>query len=184
MGDRLALAAPTAALILIICPNSSTPLQRMRVVLESAATRKMTFPIAGMTAQLFVSRPRIRHSGYDFPRATRFILTGRRKVNVPLFAGPGKKFAARGNRGIDETHVNRTNRDCAACLRLAEGVFGSILLLEIPLLDPDEGLHASISQGMVESGDYTSLRHFWELSFLDKPILFFWAQPVRYAAWG
>ena len=44
----------------------------------------------------------------------------------------------------------------------------------IPLVDPDEGLHASIAQQMVESGDWIVPRQLDE-PFLDKPILYFWA---------
>jgi 4-amino-4-deoxy-L-arabinose transferase-like glycosyltransferase len=44
----------------------------------------------------------------------------------------------------------------------------------IPLVDPDEGLHASIAQEMVESGDWT-VPHLLNEPFLDKPILYFWA---------
>jgi 4-amino-4-deoxy-L-arabinose transferase len=49
------------------------------------------------------------------------------------------------------------------------------LALRLPLLDPDEGLHAAISQEMVERGDWVTPR-FLGQPFLDKPILFFWAQ--------
>jgi 4-amino-4-deoxy-L-arabinose transferase len=49
------------------------------------------------------------------------------------------------------------------------------LLLNAPLTDPDEGLHAAISQEMVERGDFIVPR-FVGRAFLDKPILFFWAQ--------
>jgi len=44
----------------------------------------------------------------------------------------------------------------------------------IPLVDPDEGLHASIAQEMVESGDWT-VPHLLNEPFLDKPIFYFWA---------
>ena len=44
----------------------------------------------------------------------------------------------------------------------------------IPLVDPDEGLHASIAQEMVESGDWI-VPHLLNEPFLDKPILYFWA---------
>jgi 4-amino-4-deoxy-L-arabinose transferase-like glycosyltransferase len=49
------------------------------------------------------------------------------------------------------------------------------LLLDAPLTDPDEGLHAAISQEMVERGDVIVPR-FLGRAFLDKPILYFWAQ--------
>ena len=44
----------------------------------------------------------------------------------------------------------------------------------IPLLDPDEGMHASVAQEMVESGDWI-VPHLLDEPFLDKPILYFWA---------
>lgn len=44
----------------------------------------------------------------------------------------------------------------------------------IPLVDPIEGLHASIAQEMVEHGDWIVPRQLRE-PFLDKPILYFWA---------
>ncbi len=44
----------------------------------------------------------------------------------------------------------------------------------VPLVDPDEGLHASIAQEMAERGDWIVPRQLQE-PFLDKPILYFWA---------
>ena len=58
---------------------------------------------------------------------------------------------------------------------LAVVMFVFPLLVRFPLLDPDEGLHASIALGMVESGDYGT-PHFLGRAFLDKPIFYFWAQ--------
>jgi 4-amino-4-deoxy-L-arabinose transferase-like glycosyltransferase len=57
------------------------------------------------------------------------------------------------------------------------------LTLATPLLDPDEGLHASISQEMVESGDYVMPRHLGT-PFLDKPILYFDAQALSLCYFG
>lgn len=57
------------------------------------------------------------------------------------------------------------------------------LLLDAPLTDPDEGLHAVISQEMVERGDLVVPR-FLGRAFLDKPILFFWAQAASIRAFG
>src|SRR5919199_5006151 len=51
------------------------------------------------------------------------------------------------------------------------------------LIDPDEGLHAAISQEMVATGDYVTPRFLGE-PFLDKPILFFWAQALSLRAFG
>lgn len=57
------------------------------------------------------------------------------------------------------------------------------LALDIPLLDPDEGLHASIAQEMVERGDLLAPRLFGRV-FLDKPVLYFWAEAASLALFG
>src|SRR5829696_10266311 len=57
----------------------------------------------------------------------------------------------------------------ALMLALAPLVFPS------PLFDPDEGLHAAIAQEMVQRGDYVTPTFLGE-PFIDKPILFFWAE--------
>ncbi len=55
--------------------------------------------------------------------------------------------------------------------------------LGIPLVDPDEGLHASIAQEMVEGGDWITPRFQGE-PFLDKPILFTWTQALSLKVFG
>src|SRR5262249_7533342 len=57
------------------------------------------------------------------------------------------------------------------------------LFLGTPLLDPDEGMHAAISQRMVETGDYVVPR-FNGRAFLDKPILYFAAQAPSLRVFG
>src|SRR5688572_25043268 len=57
------------------------------------------------------------------------------------------------------------------------------LLASAPLFDPDEGLHAAIAQEMVQSGDYVTPRFLGE-PFLDKPILFFWAEAAALRLFG
>jgi len=57
------------------------------------------------------------------------------------------------------------------------------LLLDAPLTDPDEGRHAVISQEMIERGDFVVPRLFGS-PFLDKPILFFWAQAASLRLFG
>ena len=57
------------------------------------------------------------------------------------------------------------------------------LTLPTPLLDPDEGIHASIAQEMVESGDYLVPRFGGE-PFRDKPILYFAAQAASLRMFG
>ncbi len=53
----------------------------------------------------------------------------------------------------------------------------------VPLLDPDEGLHAAIAQEMASRADYVTPRFLGE-PFLDKPILFFWTEAWSILAFG
>src|SRR5215471_293838 len=57
------------------------------------------------------------------------------------------------------------------------------LVARAPLFDPDEGLHAAIAQEMVRTGDVVTPR-FLGQPFLDKPILFFWAEALSLRAFG
>ena len=57
------------------------------------------------------------------------------------------------------------------------------LAASAPLFDPDEGLHAAIAQEMVRTGDYVTPRFLGE-PFLDKPILFFWADALSLRIFG
>ncbi len=66
---------------------------------------------------------------------------------------------------------------------LAAVLFLYPMTLDIPLLDPDEGLHASIAQEMVERGDWIIPRLQGE-PFLDKPILYFWAEAFSLRVFG
>ena len=58
---------------------------------------------------------------------------------------------------------------------MAAVMFVFPLAVHFPLLDPDEGLHASIAQEMVERGNWIT-PHFLGRPFLDKPIFYFWVQ--------
>jgi 4-amino-4-deoxy-L-arabinose transferase-like glycosyltransferase len=58
---------------------------------------------------------------------------------------------------------------------LAAIMFLFPLTVSFPLLDPDEGLHASIAQEMLERGDWVTPR-FLGQPFLDKPVFYFWVQ--------
>jgi 4-amino-4-deoxy-L-arabinose transferase-like glycosyltransferase len=53
------------------------------------------------------------------------------------------------------------------------------LFLHHPLVDPDEGLHASIAQEMVERGDWVTPKFIGE-PFFDKPVLFSWTQALSF----
>src|SRR5208282_1493953 len=69
-------------------------------------------------------------------------------------------------------------------LLAALGVICPLLIApRVPLVDPDEGLHASIAQEMVESGDWT-VPHLLNEPFLDKPILYFWAIAASLKVFG
>lgn len=57
------------------------------------------------------------------------------------------------------------------------------LAFRFPLLDPDEGLHASIAQEMVERGEYVTPT-LTGRPFYDKPILYFWLQAAAIHAFG
>jgi 4-amino-4-deoxy-L-arabinose transferase-like glycosyltransferase len=60
-------------------------------------------------------------------------------------------------------------------LMMALALVVAPLVANAPLFDPDEGLHAAIAQEMVQRGDYVTPTFLGE-PFLDKPILFFWAE--------
>jgi 4-amino-4-deoxy-L-arabinose transferase-like glycosyltransferase len=68
-------------------------------------------------------------------------------------------------------------------IALAGALFGVPLLANLPLIDPDEGLHAAIAAEMVARGDYTVPR-LLGVAFLDKPILFFAAQALAVSVLG
>ncbi len=57
------------------------------------------------------------------------------------------------------------------------------LTQHIPLLDPDEGIHAAIAREMAESGDWVTPR-FLGRPFFDKPILFFWVEAASIRLFG
>src|SRR5215510_13754593 len=71
--------------------------------------------------------------------------------------------------------------------RLCAGMALLLLLAPLaanaPLFDPDEGLHAAIAQEMVLRGDYVTPTFLGE-PFLDKPILFFWAEAAALRVFG
>jgi 4-amino-4-deoxy-L-arabinose transferase-like glycosyltransferase len=57
------------------------------------------------------------------------------------------------------------------------------LAANAPLFDPDEGLHAAIAQEMILRGDYLTPT-FLGQPFLDKPVLFFWAEAASLRLFG
>jgi 4-amino-4-deoxy-L-arabinose transferase-like glycosyltransferase len=66
---------------------------------------------------------------------------------------------------------------------LAAVVFVLPLAFAFPLLDPDEGLHASIAQEMVERGDW-QMPHTLGEPFYDKPIFYFWCEAASLKLFG
>ena len=66
---------------------------------------------------------------------------------------------------------------------LALALVAAPLIASAPLFDPDEGLHASIAQEMIQRGDYVTPTFLGE-PFLDKPILFFWAEALSLRVFG
>ncbi|HEX5474431.1 MAG TPA: glycosyltransferase family 39 protein [Vicinamibacterales bacterium] len=85
------------------------------------------------------------------------------------------------DRGESERRLRAT---LAAALVALAALFTVLpLVLARPLLDPDEGLHAAIAQEMVARGDYVTPTFLGE-PFLDKPILFFWAEAASLRVFG
>ncbi len=82
---------------------------------------------------------------------------------------------------INEKRDDRPLYFLAAALAIV--IFILPLTVNFPLLDPDEGLHASIAQEMVERGDWI-VPHFLGKPFLDKPILYFWCQALSLKCFG
>lgn len=70
-----------------------------------------------------------------------------------------------------------------SAVAMAAALYVTPLWLDIPLLDPDEGLHAAIAQEMVEKGDWVTPR-FGGQPFYDKPVLYFWAQAASLRTFG
>lgn len=57
------------------------------------------------------------------------------------------------------------------------------LVVAVPLLDPDEGLHAAIAQEMIDRHDPVTPAFLGE-PFLDKPVLFFWTEDASLWLFG
>jgi 4-amino-4-deoxy-L-arabinose transferase len=68
-------------------------------------------------------------------------------------------------------------------LALLAALYVAPLVWPVALMDPDEGLHAAISQEMLSRGDFVVPRFLGE-PFLDKPILFFWSQCASMRLFG
>jgi len=77
----------------------------------------------------------------------------------------------------------RDRRALLLAVMVAAFCFGSILTVDVPLIDLDEGRHAAIAQEMVERGDYVTPSLLGR-PFFDKPILFFWMQAASLQVFG
>ena len=66
---------------------------------------------------------------------------------------------------------------------LALVFFAYPLSLDLPLVDPDEGFHASVAQEMVEQGDWVTPR-FLRDPFLDKAVFYFWTEALSLTVLG
>ncbi|MEN6459369.1 MAG: glycosyltransferase family 39 protein [Thermoguttaceae bacterium] len=82
---------------------------------------------------------------------------------------------------VGDIPVSRSLIAAAAVVALV--IFVMPLGIGFPLLDPDEGLHASIAQEMVERGDW-AIPRFLGQPFSDKPILYSWTQAVSLLCLG
>src|SRR5436309_8021162 len=67
----------------------------------------------------------------------------------------------------------RSTRPADLALLMALSLPFLFLKLGMPLLDPDEGLYASIAQEMLQRGDWV-IPHVNGLPYLEKPPLYFW----------
>jgi 4-amino-4-deoxy-L-arabinose transferase-like glycosyltransferase len=70
-----------------------------------------------------------------------------------------------------------------AALALVAAAYVLPLVVPVPLMEDDEGLHAAIAIEMVERGDWTVPRLLGE-PFRDKPILYFWMQAASLTVFG
>jgi 4-amino-4-deoxy-L-arabinose transferase-like glycosyltransferase len=68
-------------------------------------------------------------------------------------------------------------------LALVAAAYVLPLLVPVPLMEDDEGLHAAIAIEMVERGDWVVPRLMGQ-PFRDKPILYFWMQAASIRAFG
>src|SRR6476660_7228159 len=86
---------------------------------------------------------------------------------------------------LGSTQMDRSSRSLllVAIVACVIGIYVYPLALRTPLMDPDEGIHASIAQEMVERGDYVIPRYLG-VPFRDKPALYSAAQALSLRAFG
>src|SRR5947199_106233 len=73
----------------------------------------------------------------------------------------------------------RSTRPADLALLMALSLPFLFLKLGMPLLDPDEGLYASIAQEMLQRDDWV-IPHINGLPYLEKPPLYFWLTAVPF----
>jgi len=71
----------------------------------------------------------------------------------------------------------------AVCMLLALNLLFFLPKLGMPLLDPDEGLYATIAHEMVTRGDWV-VPHLDGLPYLEKPPLYFWLTALTFQLFG
>jgi 4-amino-4-deoxy-L-arabinose transferase-like glycosyltransferase len=53
----------------------------------------------------------------------------------------------------------------------------------LPLIEPDEGRNAEVARELLASGDWIT-PHFNTLTYLDKPVVYFWLVAASFRVWG
>src|SRR3954452_7692813 len=86
---------------------------------------------------------------------------------------------------LGSTQMDRWSRSLLlmSIIACVIGIYLYPLALRTPLMDPDEGIHATIEQEMVERGDYVIPRYLGE-PFRDKPILYSATQAISLRIFG
>src|SRR6476646_5384327 len=86
---------------------------------------------------------------------------------------------------LGSTHMDGRSRPLVlmSIVTCVVGIYLYPLALRTPLMDPDEGIHATIAQEMVERGDYVIPR-FLGVPFRDKPALYSAAQALSLRTFG
>src|SRR6476646_1890816 len=86
---------------------------------------------------------------------------------------------------LGSTHMDGRSRSLVlmSIVACVVGIYLYPLALRTPLMDPDEGIHATIAQEMVERNDYVIPRYLG-VPFRDKPILYSAAQAVSLRVFG
>src|SRR4051794_17972124 len=86
---------------------------------------------------------------------------------------------------LGSTQMDRWSRSLLlmSIIACVIGIYLYPLALRTPLMDPDEGIHATIAQEMVERGDYIIPRYLG-VPFRDKPAFYSAAQALSLRAFG